>query len=73
MNSQTFNVLSGLKCEKLAKYVIKVINGVSTTYLWRKNEEKGPILSVIKYLAFFLLVSVQSTMLLAHHEYQARL
>ena len=27
--------------------MILVINGVSTIYLWRKNEEKGPILSEI--------------------------
>ena len=46
-NIQSFSVFGGLKCEKLVKYVIKVINGVPTTYLWRKNEEKGPILRVI--------------------------
>ena len=46
VNSQTFILLWCKKCEKLEKEVILVINGVSTTYLWRKNEEKGPILSV---------------------------
>ena len=34
---QSFIVLSWKKCEKLAN---KVINRVSTIYLWKKNEEK---------------------------------
>ena len=34
------------KAVKLVKKVILVINGVSTIYLWTKNEEKRPILSV---------------------------
>ena len=45
VNSQTFIVLWCKKCEKLEKEVILVINGVPTTCLWRKNEEKGPFLS----------------------------
>ena len=46
VKSQTFILLWCKKCEKLEKEVILVINGVSTTYLCKKNEEKGPILSV---------------------------
>ena len=38
VNSQTFIVSWCKKCEKLEKEVILVINGVPTTYLWRKNE-----------------------------------
>ena len=34
------------KAVKLVKKVILVINGVSTTYLWTKNEEKRPILNI---------------------------
>ena len=41
VNSQTFILLWCKKCEKLEKEGILVINGVSTTYLWRKNEEKA--------------------------------
>ena len=34
--------------------MILVINGVSTTFLWRKNEEKRPILSEISVFRSFL-------------------
>ena len=44
---KTLTKISVVKCEKLENEVILVINGVSTIYLWRKNEEKGPILSEI--------------------------
>ena len=40
------------KAVKLVKKVILVINGVSTTYLWTKNEEKRPILSVFSNVCF---------------------
>ena len=45
-NFQSFIVLRWKKCVKLANKVIIVINRVSTIYLWKKNEEKRPILSV---------------------------
>ena len=37
-NFQSFNVFRWKKCVKLVNEVIIVINGVPTTYLWRKNE-----------------------------------
>ena len=36
----SFILLWWKKCEKLAKKWIIVINGVSTNYLWKKNQEK---------------------------------
>ena len=34
-----------VKTGPILKKVIIVKNGVPTSYMWRKNEEKGPILS----------------------------
>ena len=47
MNSKvnSFILLRCKKCEKLVNEVINVINRVSTTYLWKKNGRKRPILS----------------------------
>ena len=38
INLLIFN-FNGFKCEKLAKFVVKVINNESTIYLCEKNEE----------------------------------